>query len=267
MRLTEKEFWDECWDRVKLPITVNKWRFLEYSMSHYLEIITINMDRRSKIMEVGAGASKWMRYYYEVLGFKNVYGLDYSMIGCSLTSKNLNMIGISDGRIVCGDIFQMPFKTGTFDLIYSNGVVEHFEDPGKIISLMTDLLKPNGLLLIWVPNFNGLLGWVQKMIDLEVYLKHKVLTTDDFILYFQNNHIKKIRISYFGSFSLKNCEWSRFASRSLINNIISEILVKGLNMLVTIPLRITGLSFDSRIMSPSIVAVGMKMKELRSEEL
>lgn len=47
----------------------------------------------------------------------------------------------------------MPFQKETFDMVMSNDVLEHLHNsPRELLNDLTELLKPNGLLLITVPN-------------------------------------------------------------------------------------------------------------------
>lgn len=52
------------------------------------------------------------------------------------------------------DALKMDFTDESFDVVWNGGVVEHFEDDGKIklISDMRRILKPGGILLIKAPN-------------------------------------------------------------------------------------------------------------------
>lgn len=48
-----------------------------------------------------------------------------------------------------GDI---PYENGCFDMIVSNNVLEHIEDPGKFLSEVERVLKPGGIFLGKTPN-------------------------------------------------------------------------------------------------------------------
>lgn len=52
------------------------------------------------------------------------------------------------------DALKMDFPDGKFDVVWNGGVVEHFDDEGKIklIAEMWRILKPGGILLVKVPN-------------------------------------------------------------------------------------------------------------------
>ena len=65
-------------------------------------------------------------------------------------------------RQVCGELQnahilsaigeQLPFQTGTFDLILSHEVLEHVQDDRKAVVEMARVLRPGGRMVIFVPN-------------------------------------------------------------------------------------------------------------------
>lgn len=60
-----------------------------------------------------------------------------------------------DGDFVVGDLEKMPFKEKTFDFINSGGVLEHFADPRIGLREYFRITKPNGVVIISVPNLIG----------------------------------------------------------------------------------------------------------------
>ncbi len=57
---------------------------------------------------------------------------------------------------VVGDLERMPFKANTFDFIYSGGVLEHFHNPTKALREYFRVTKPNGVIIVSVPNLVGI---------------------------------------------------------------------------------------------------------------
>lgn len=55
------------------------------------------------------------------------------------------------GCVVC-DVRSLPFKAGSFDLIYSMGTIEHFPEYAVAVREMLRVLKTNGCAMIGVPN-------------------------------------------------------------------------------------------------------------------
>ena len=49
----------------------------------------------------------------------------------------------------------MPFREKTFNLINSGGVLEHFENPQGVLQEYFRVTKPNGVIIVSVPNLVG----------------------------------------------------------------------------------------------------------------
>ncbi|MEA2275156.1 MAG: hypothetical protein QOC78_116 [Solirubrobacteraceae bacterium] len=52
--------------------------------------------------------------------------------------------------IVQGNIFSPPFKPGTFDLVWCNGVIHHTPDAARGHRALSALVRPGGRLYVWV---------------------------------------------------------------------------------------------------------------------
>lgn len=53
--------------------------------------------------------------------------------------------------LAAADAERLPFADGTFDVVFSQGVVEHFRDPAAMLSEQGRVLKRDGVLVINVP--------------------------------------------------------------------------------------------------------------------
>ncbi len=106
--------------------------------------------RGKKTLEIGAGTGRDSFPLVE-LGAE-VYQLDYSMNSLKIMKRiadeekmNVTIIG--------GDTFQLPFKDGTFDIIFHQGLLEHFRHAQAEALLRENIrvLKTGGLLCVDVP--------------------------------------------------------------------------------------------------------------------
>jgi SAM-dependent methyltransferase len=61
-----------------------------------------------------------------------------------------------------------------YDTVFSYGFIEHFGDTRDVIRRHVDLLAPGGHLLIILPNFLGLNGWIQQRFDRESFEAHNL---------------------------------------------------------------------------------------------
>jgi 2-polyprenyl-3-methyl-5-hydroxy-6-metoxy-1,4-benzoquinol methylase len=93
----------------------------------------------------------------------HVHSLDYSKIGNEQTIKNMNAAGIPI-KVYERDLFSENFNKDMqlFDIVYSLGFVEHFEELNIVVKKHTELLKPGGILLLGVPNLGGIYSFLLK---------------------------------------------------------------------------------------------------------
>ncbi len=102
----------------------------------------------SLMLEGGCGIGQYVTYYTQK-GVK-VIGLDFAQ-------KALHQLNdrVPNLRLCAGNVAALPFDDETFDVYYSGGVVEHFEDGAeKSLQEARRVLKKDGVLLISVPYNN-----------------------------------------------------------------------------------------------------------------
>lgn len=101
-----------------------------------------------KVLEVGAGTGRDSFLLAEA-------GAEVTVLDYADNSLTI-MRGIASGSqipvlLVKGDAFNLPIPDNTFDIVFHQGLLEHFENPQPIIDENFRVLKPNGLLLADVP--------------------------------------------------------------------------------------------------------------------
>lgn len=57
-----------------------------------------------------------------------------------------------DSKRVVGGISQLPFKDNSFDIVIATEVIEHTLNPKKSVEELCRVAKPNGLVIVTVPN-------------------------------------------------------------------------------------------------------------------
>jgi 2-polyprenyl-3-methyl-5-hydroxy-6-metoxy-1,4-benzoquinol methylase len=132
---------------------------------------------RPTLLEVGCARSVWLPYFGRSLGF-DVHGLDYSEVGCQQARALLAASGVP-GEVTCADLFAPPDSLlDRFDVVFSGGVVEHFDDTAGCLRAVTRMLRPGGMALTVVPNMTGPLGLIQRVLDRSVYDMHVPLDAE-----------------------------------------------------------------------------------------
>lgn len=79
--------------------------------------------------------------------------LDLNPGAVQLSERLFNHFG-KNATFVVGDMFEMPFKDGTFDVIFNAGVLEHFDFNNRVRALKeySRVLRSGGVMIIGYPN-------------------------------------------------------------------------------------------------------------------
>jgi SAM-dependent methyltransferase len=97
------------------------------------------------VLDAGCGMGRYLRVAAE--SGARAIGLDLSQ--AVLAAHDLTA-DLPDVSLVRGDLFRPPFAPGTFDHIYSLGVLDHTPNPRGAFLALAKLLKPGGRIAVWV---------------------------------------------------------------------------------------------------------------------
>jgi len=97
------------------------------------------------VLDAGCGMGRYLRVVAEA-GARAV-GLDLSRAVDAARDLTAEWPGVG---LVQGDLLRLPFAPGTFDHIYSLGVLDHTPDPRLAFLGLARLLKPGGRIAVWV---------------------------------------------------------------------------------------------------------------------
>jgi len=100
------------------------------------------------VLEVGAGSGRDLLE----LAQKGAIGvvLDYSPASLELVRRQATERGIPV-HLVQADALRMPFRDGTFDVVFHQGLLEHFRDPMPLLRENARTLKRGGRAVVDVP--------------------------------------------------------------------------------------------------------------------
>jgi len=104
------------------------------------------MQKHMKLLEPGCGRGEHLRLFRD-LGL-DVYGMDISPEAQSLASDlNISLCDL--------DSQDMPYPDNYFDVVYSKSFLEHIREPSVFLKEAMRVLKPGGLLLSMVPDWES----------------------------------------------------------------------------------------------------------------
>ena len=90
------------------------------------------------------------------------------------------------GKFLIGDIFNIPISSEKFDIVFNQGVMEHFRlegmNPSSAVKEMYRLVKKNGTLIIFVPAYYSPLFFVYAILKkLNLIEKYWPYADQDFL--------------------------------------------------------------------------------------
>jgi pseudaminic acid biosynthesis-associated methylase len=95
------------------------------------------ISRSSRILEVGSNMGNQL-LCLQKMGFRDLYGVEPQAHAVELSKKATKGI-----NIVKGDAFNIPFKDGFFDLVFTSGVLIHIS-PRDIKKAMREIYRCTG---------------------------------------------------------------------------------------------------------------------------
>lgn len=140
----EGKIWSEFWTEKE------SWLWILRFTPTYKKIVkmfkSINLPKDAKILDAGCGTGKlasfWLNEGYDILG------VDISDAALAITNKK----GV---KTIKADILKgLPFEDKSFDLVYSDGLLEHFVDPEPILAELFRVSKQ--YVLTFVPRISPL---------------------------------------------------------------------------------------------------------------
>lgn len=141
LRSTRKD-WDRYWEEYESPDYVNH-------TPHLISTINRRIDLRScRVLEVGAGTGGNSCTLASIGA--HVTTVDFSAPSLNRTLRTAATSKV-DLTVIQADARHLPFASGSFDLVYHQGFLEHFVDPGALVREQRRILKAGGHILVDVP--------------------------------------------------------------------------------------------------------------------
>jgi ubiquinone/menaquinone biosynthesis C-methylase UbiE len=144
-KISGEKNWQEVYD------DLSRYQDLYLFQQQLVEVISGQFSglRGIKALEVGSGKGNEIVQLAK-RGAKCA-GLDFSESAMTLMRKRLAKEGLTM-PLVRGDARRLPFQADTFDLVYSQGVLEHFAQPGEVLQEQYRVLREGAIIVVEVPN-------------------------------------------------------------------------------------------------------------------
>ncbi|MGB0403290.1 MAG: class I SAM-dependent methyltransferase [Salibacteraceae bacterium] len=234
--LTEREFWLNYWEN-KTDL-VKKVESEDYFIPLFDKVVKDFKPQTA--IEIGGFPG------YQSIFLKKKHKVSTTLLDYVVHTKRITELlefnGLKADDISCieTDLFSYePEKK--YDLVFSIGFIEHFRDTKNLLEIHSKYLSENGTLLIIVPNFLGVNGWMNKTFDRANFDKHFLDCMDKDNLEELSNEIglNVVSSEYYGGFSiwLENMAKKSgifkliFKSVWIVGKVFSKILRKETQLL------------------------------------
>ncbi len=159
---TVRDFWNDaaCGEKLLLPsFDIQGFRAQSserYRLEPYIvSFADFNCSTGRDVLEIGLGLGADHERF--ALAGAKLYGIDLTPRAVEITRHRLEMQGlISDLRV--GDAEALPFPDGSFDVVYSWGVIHHSPNTAQAAREILRVLKPGGSFRVMVYQTWSLVG-------------------------------------------------------------------------------------------------------------
>lgn len=145
-------------------------------------------DKNAKVLDFGTGHGAFLKAIYEI-GYKDIYACDID----DYVSQEIKPL-LKNFRSFDASFEKFPWNNESFDVVTAWEVFEHLENPHNAIREVYRILKPNGLLLMSVPNIFHI---VSRLIFLKRGLFPRWNETNNHISMFPHGIFEKTFLKYF----------------------------------------------------------------------
>ena len=112
--------------------------------------------RGARVLEVGSGfgtnLAVWLKHF-DVDAYGVEPGGEGFNQGYLASRKILAANGLDPDRVINSTGESIPFPNDSFDIVYSANVLEHTEDPDRVLMESFRVLRPGGVLHMEMPNY------------------------------------------------------------------------------------------------------------------
>lgn len=135
-------------------------RYRYEKMPYLREIVTSASLKGKHILEVGCGPGVDLVHLAAVGG--RVTAVDLTPEAVSLARRHLEVRAL-EATVQEANAERLPFEDGTFDVVYSHGVLHHTVDTQRAIDEVWRVLKPGGEAIIMLYHRHSWFWWLSKV--------------------------------------------------------------------------------------------------------
>lgn len=139
----EKKFWENSWKEKldeKEDLSQAYWKSHQDLLNEHL-----NMGKETKLLEIGGGATPFIAILNSCEKYSLDPLMDYFRSNFKLPKGIKYIQGVGE---------KLPFEDGYFDFVLITNVIDHVNNPSKVLSEIKKVLKKGGILYLSVDCHN-----------------------------------------------------------------------------------------------------------------
>lgn len=198
-RYTDKNYWENYYRSNRIEVNrINK------TVGAYDEfwdkLVKACVHPPKTIIEIGAYPGRYIAYLAEKYKL-NPTAFDFNS-DITKIEECFQAFGVQKYDFIQED-FLTYTPTKKYDLVISNGFIEHFENFEQVMDLHCQYIAPGGALLMMIPNKRYLRKLYSLAVDYSNLKKHnlKVMNLDAFKAFGFRNQLRTVHLNYFGGFN------------------------------------------------------------------
>jgi SAM-dependent methyltransferase len=130
-----------------------------WNMSQFLKNLPYKNPKGKKILDLGCGTGEFL-FVVKNLGYE-AYGVDFNEKAINIAK---NLLGIEN--VYSDDVLRfLEDKKEEYDVITAFEIIEHLNDPKKLLELVYQALKPGGYFALSLPNRERYFGRIDPKIE------------------------------------------------------------------------------------------------------
>jgi SAM-dependent methyltransferase len=142
----------------------HRWRTAENSAGYLLPRLTAG----ARVLDVGCGPGTITADLAARVPDGQVTAIDAAADVLALAQAEADRRGQANVSFAVGDVYELGYPDGTFDVVHAHQVLQHLTDPVTALKEMRRVCRPGGLIaardgdyagMFWFPDDQGLTEW------------------------------------------------------------------------------------------------------------
>jgi len=158
--IEQKRLWDKVWSTWKGSTET-------FPRRHQLTVFRLISkwisDSPNRLLEIGCGSASFSYLVARNNEVTQIVCFDLSKLAIDVARVRLR----NRANFVIGDMHYLPFRNNSFDLIFSEGTIEHTDAIDKVAKEIVKAMKKNGTAIIITPskfNPHSIIRWIRRRI-------------------------------------------------------------------------------------------------------